>query len=265
MPKGPKFSSKTVDFLKKAGRQKNPSWLDRNREEYEELLHAPLENLARRLAHELRSLAPDYRFPLKGIGRMKRPSNWVAEHGGGLYKNWMTYAAARPRTSRFEHNPNLFFLINSEDEKDPVLVAGGLYMPSSKQTRAIREAIAKNASAFDALFADREFRRRFPGGFSDEKISSRPTRGFEPDHPRMSWLRLQAFFVWRPYTRREFSSPDFPALVTHDWKQMLRLNRLLEKAITGQLPSVARTPKASSKSALKKIEELEAIERKMDF
>ena len=256
-----KFSTKTFQFLVKAGRQKNPTWLDRNRVEYEKVLLEPLKNLACELKKDLYRLAPSYNFPQKGIGRIKRSSHYVEERGGALYKNWMTYSASRPRTSRFEHNPNLFFLINTEDCEDPVLVAGGLYMPSSRQTRALREAIAQDASAFDALFAAKDFRRSFPDGFSSERISSRLTRGFEPNHPRMDWLRLQAFFVWRPYTKKEFHSADFPKLVSRDFKQVLRLNELIEKALIGQLPSKAkRESKLSDRFGT-----VEHFKPKMDF
>jgi uncharacterized protein (TIGR02453 family) len=261
----PRFSTQTIAFLKKASRQKNPNWLDRNREEYETVLLNPLNHLAQILSSELALLAPDYHFPKKGLGRIKRPANRVAERGGGLYKDWMTYSAARPRTSRFEHNPNLFFLINSDDDKDPVLVAGGLYMPSSKQTRALRETIANDATAFDQLFKTKEFSKRFPEGFSTERTSSRPPRGFDVNHPRMNWLKLQAFFVWRPYTKKEFASKDFASIVAQDWKQILKLNRLLEKALQGQLRSEPPSKKRASSSLLDKLEEIGPIKRQMDF
>ncbi len=261
----PRFSNKTIAFLKKASEQKNPNWLDRNRDEYERVLLVPLNHLAKTLACELNPIAPDYHFPKKGLGRIKRPANRVAERGGGLFKSWMTYSASRPRTSRFEHNPNLFFFINSEDSKDPVLVAGGLYMPSSQQVRRIRESIANDASAFDQLFKTKTFSSRFPGGFSNERISQRTPRGFDPNHPRMEWLRLQAFFVWRAYTRKEFASREFPSLVAKDWKQILRLNRLLEKALQSQ--SFAKIPEKSlnHSSLVEKLEEIETIRPKMDF
>lgn len=265
----PRFSPKTLQFLQKAGRQKRPDWLERNRAEYEKVLLEPLQHLAGHLKAEIGKLAPSYHFPQKGIGRLKRPANRVAERGGSLYKNWMSYSAARPRESRFTHNPNLFFLINMDDPVDNVLVAGGLYMPSSPQTRALREAIAKDATPFDELFADKAFARCFAGGFSDERISTRLTRGFAPDHPRMDWLRLQAFFVWRPYSKREFASAEFAELVARDWKQVLRLNDLLEKAIRGHWPPSAplavKKKKLESSRLLDRLEDLERFERKMDF
>ena len=270
MKKIPTFSKHSIDFLKKASRQKNPAWLEKNREQYEKVLLEPLKHLAQILKTELAPLARDYRFPQKGIGRIKHSANRAAERGGFLYKYWMTYSASTPRTSRFEHNPNLFFMMNADDPKDPVLLAGGLYMPSSKQLRALREAIAKNASAFDQLFATKDFKRSFPGGFSDERIATRPPRGFDPAHPRMAWLKLQAFFVWKPYTKREFASKDFAQLVARDCKQILRMNTLIDRVLKGYAPKAVPTKKAAKENSSALLERLtdldmDTVRRPMDF
>lgn len=265
-PKSPRFSRQTIAFLKKAARQKRPDWLDRNREEYEKLLHSPLQSLARELKAQISPLAPGYHFPQKGIGRIRRSSLAMRERGGGPFKDWLAYSAARPRKSRFEHNPNLFFLIQADDPKDGVLVAGGLYMPSSRQLRALREAVAEDASAFEALFKDKEFKRCFKGGFSDEKISSRPPRGFDPNHPKIAWIKLQAFFVWKPYKLQEFTSPKFAQLVARDWKQILRLNELLDQALN---PAARHRVKSATKRPPKDLSErlsdLGEARRQMDF
>jgi hypothetical protein len=179
-----------------------------------------------------------------------------------MYRSWISYSAARPRKSRFEHNPNLFFLINSEDDDDPVLTAGGLYMPSSIQTRKLRAAIAHNASAFERLFASKEFAEFFPGGFAREKSSSRVPRGYEANHPKIDWIKLQAFFVWRPYSKREFTSKNFPALVTRHWKQILRLNRLLDQVLEGHMAALPRSEPEDKPSLLDTLEGLPVIKRK---
>jgi len=263
----PRFSDATFQLLKSASRARRPDWLDRNRTEYEDSLLNPLKALAARAASELKPLAPGYRFPLKGIGRLRRPSHRVAE-GASLFKNWVSYSASIPRESRFDHNPNLFFLINPDDTKDSVLVAGGLYMPSSRQTRSIREAIASDASAFDELFADKAFARCFPGGFSDERTATRPPRGFDPNHPRLDWLKLQAFFVWKPYSRKEFKSAAFAEKVVADWRQILRLNHLLDQAIAGRLAKAAPS-KGRASHLLDRLTDLgenpRLNQRKMDF
>ncbi len=228
------FSKKTLVFLEKAGRQKNPNWLENHRADYETLLLAPLRHLTQTLKDSLGAEAPFYHFPIKGIGRLKRPANRVSERGTSLYRNWMTYSASRPHESRFEHNPNLFFLMNPEDKDDSVLVAGGLYMPSSRQTKAMRHALAENpalAAEFSRLFESKAFSTCFKGGFADEKISTRIPRGFDANHPRIEWIKLQAFYVWRSYSMKEFESPKFASLVERDWRQILRLNALLDLAI----------------------------------
>lgn len=265
----PAFSERTLAFLKKAARQKNIDWLarEKNRAEYDKELLLPLQHLASSLENELAPVARGYRFPQKGIGRLKRSANRAQEYGSP-YKDWISYQATRPTGSRFDHNPNLFFLIQANDAEDPVLVAGGLYVPSSRQLRAVREAIAKDASAFDRLFASKDFARSFPGGFSDEKKATRPPRGFDPSHPRIEWLKLQAYFVWRPYPKREWASKNFPALVARDMRQILRLNELLDQAIQGRLaepPEKKVAQKTKSRDLIDRLGDLERFERTFDF
>lgn len=249
----PRFSTETIAFLKKAGKQKNPDWLKRNQEAYDLLVRDPLQHFARELKIALQSKAPAYHFPQKGIGRIKRP--------GGVFKNWISYTATRPSGSRFDHNPSLFFMINSADAQDPVLIAGGLYMPSSRQLRAIREAVAQDAGPFERLFASRAFAQAFPGGFSRERQSSRPPRGFNPDHPKLDWLKLQGYFVWKPCRIKDFTSTHFAASVARDFEQALKLNALLESVI--QAPSLLI--KKGPTSIDERLDEFDAPQRPMDF
>jgi hypothetical protein len=79
----------------------------------------------------------------------------------------------------------------------------------------------------------------------------------------MDSLRLQGFFVWRPYTMREFYSKDFPALVAADWRQILRLNELLEKALQGG--PAAPEPRQRPSRLSDHLETIEAPRRPMDF
>ena len=140
-------------------------------------------------------------------------------------------------------------------------------MPSSRQLRSIRQAIAADATPFDRLFATRAFKASFAGGFSHEKKSSRPPRGFDPTHARLDWLKLQAYFVWKPYSMREFSSAEFPKLVQRDFAQILKLNELLERAIAGRWVSDAKvaSPRQRAAALLSKLDEVEAPRRPMDF
>ncbi len=225
----PKFSKKTLDFLIKAGRQKNPSWLEKNNAEYEAVLRKPFITLAEKIKGALKPLAADYHFPSKGLGRIKRPEFKVA---GGLprYKDWISLIATRPPKSRFESNPVLFFgLFPNED--DTIIVAGGLWQPSSQQMRLIREAISEDSSPFHNLFSDSHFKARFKKGFSMEKTSTRVPRGFSEDHEDIDWIKLKSFVVSKKISLKDFSSPRFSDSVIKDFQQALRLNKLIDKAL----------------------------------
>jgi uncharacterized protein (TIGR02453 family) len=217
--------------MRSAARQKSLKWLERNREDYELLVRRPFQKLAETLKSELSGHAPGYHFPQKGIARIKRSTQKAHEHKS-LYKDWLSYNVTRPSESRFEHNPSLYFVIQAnEEDQEYFILAGGLYLPSSRQLRSIRNAIAQDARPFDELFRNRAFRARFSTGFSDERVATRAPRGFEPDHPRMDWIKLQAYFVWRSYSLKEASSPKFAYQVARDGLQILKLNALLDRAM----------------------------------
>jgi uncharacterized protein (TIGR02453 family) len=265
------FSAKTFQFIEKASRQKSLAWLDKNRSDYEAYLSEPLQHLARHLKSKLAPHAVGYHFPQKGIGRIKRSANRPSE-SGSPYKNWISYSASRPAQSRFERNPSLYFGIHPDDpDGDHVIVAGGLYMPSSQQLRRVRETIASSPAftqELDRLFASKKFKDSFntgKSGFSDERTSSRVPRGFDPHHERVDWLKLQAFFVWKPYKRREFFSASFPERLGTDWSQILRLNDLLDQAVSGKLHKRAPSKKKDATVLISRLEELDVVAREMDF
>lgn len=84
----------------------------------------------------------------------------------------------------------------------------------------------------------------------------------------MNWLKLQAFFVWKPYTKKQFLSPKFAEQVERDWAQMIRLNDLIDKVIQGRLPKAVQA-KSGKNSKIPDIADrlgdLQIAHREMDF
>lgn len=223
-----KFSIKTIPFLKKAGQQKNPDWLDEHQKEYDDLLKLPFVELAEILKDNLLPFAPDYHFPTKGIGRIKRASNKVVS-GEPHYKDWLSLSAAKPSASRFERNPHLFFgILPNEPAYQGIIVAGGLFMPSGPQLKKVRNSIADNSEPFHQLFNDREFKARFKSGFILTNSATRVPRGFDADHSDIDWIKLKNFLVQKKISLTEFTSPELVDHIVKDFKQLLRLNRLIE-------------------------------------
>ena len=224
-----KFCKETLEFLAKAGRQKKPDWLEKNMKQYEEVLRKPFIELAETIKISMKASATDYHFPSKGLARIKRP-DFKVQGGENQYKDWISMIATRPSKSRFESNPHLFFGL-FPNEKSKVLVAGGLYQPTSQQTRRIREAISKDSKPFRKLFSDADFKKRFKNNFSIEKIADRVPRGFDGNHDDILWIKLKNFVVIKEISMKEFTSKNFSDSVVKDFVQALRLNRLLDSAL----------------------------------
>ena len=225
------FSNKTIPFLTEAGQQTDPQWLDTHADDYDKLVKKPFIDLAVGLKAELQPLLPDYHFPTQGIGRIKKTANKIV---GGMpcYKDWLSISAAVPSQSRFERNPHLFFgILPNIQPYMGVVVAGGLFMPSGPQLKKMRIAIANDASAFHALFADAEFKKRFKANFSRDQVAARVPRGYDASHPDVDWLMLKSFLVIKNISAAQFSSLTLLKSVVEDLKQLARLNRLIESVL----------------------------------
>jgi len=112
-----------------------------------------------------------------------------------------------------------------------VVVAGGLYMASSLQTRRVRQAISDDSVPFKKLFSDRDFKKSFKSDFEPLAKAHKCPRGFDPDHPDIEWIKLKTFFVCKTLTMKEFSSQDLTKNIVRDFRQLLRLNEILQDAI----------------------------------
>lgn len=223
-----KFSRETLPFLQTAGKQKDRDWLAEHEDAYRSALRGPFECLVDHLRDTLEKDAPDYRFPSRNIGRIQKMANRV-ETDGVVNKDWVSVSAARPPASRFERYPHLFFgILPNEAGWNGIFVTGGLFMPTSDQLRKVRIGISKNAGPLHDLFSSTAFRNHFPDGFSHRNTGVRTPKGFSDDDPELEWLKLKNFMVERQVPVAEFVSADFFDHVAADFRQILKLNRLLE-------------------------------------
>ncbi len=227
----PAFSAESLTFLQQAGQQDNVAWLEENEAQYQRLIRLPLLVLADTVKTELASEAPGYHFPTRGIGRIKKSSNKMALDGA-CFKDWVSYIATRPARSRFEKNPLLFFgLLPNDPQWRGVVVAGGLYMATSLQTRLVRRALANDSAPFKKLFADKDFKKCFKSGFEPMAKAAKCPRGFDPEHHDIEWIKLRTFFVCKTLTPAEFSSSHLASHRVRDFRQLLRFNELLQGVI----------------------------------
>lgn len=141
--------------------------------------------------------------------------------------------ATPPSKSRFQSNPHLFFGL-FPNETDKVIIAGGLWQPTPQQARMIREAINENSEPFHQLFKDKQFKKSFKSGFYAKELTTRTPRGFSESHSDIDWIKLKKFVVYKVVSIKDFSHKNFNDTLVADFKQALRLNQLLQKALNHQ-------------------------------
>lgn len=224
--KNPRFSQKTLDFLALAQKQKKPEWLEKHRSEYEDLVVAPMKALAEQVSAVLELEFKSYKFKKRNIGNIKRPADRVKDKGP--FKDFLTFNADRDSGSRYEDLPSLYFMISPKQGE--IFSAGGLYVASHSQVKKIRQWIDVKPDALQALFKDKTFSKIYKDLGDDHKLKTKP-RDFALDHPRIEWLKLTGFYVYRPIPKKEIFSASFPDILIRDWREAMRFNNLLDEWI----------------------------------
>ncbi len=114
-------------------------------------------------------------------------------------------------------------------EPGNVLIAGGLYEPSTRQLTAFREAISLDSGPFRQIMAQDIFRSFF-GEIDGIRLKTIP-RGYALDHPDADLLRLKSITATRRVTDSDALSPGFYEMVLetiHAMKPLLGyLNRFI--------------------------------------
>lgn len=223
------FTKKTLDFLRRAGSQKSVDWLDDHKGEHRELIVEPMTELALGLLARLGRLpeARGYKFPVRGFGRLRRAKHKVAR-GGIAYRDFVHMSASRPSKSLFDQNPTLYFYMSPKE----TFAGAGMYEPSSRQVKQIRAWIDTDPGELVRLLKSRPFKTEFANGLETEKRVKTNPRAYSPDHRHIEWLRLQAYYVTQKFTQRELLSREFTDLLAESWKQGLRLNAVLDEALS---------------------------------
>lgn len=219
-----RFSQASLDFIVRASKQKKKEWLDKHRSEYKDVLVSPMRELMEKVSIALRPHAPGYRFPKRNHARIRRGAEGAEAHGP--FRDWVGVSVSRDSESRYEGNPNLYF--HFAEGREEILSAGGLYVPSADQTKHIRSWIDKDPSLLEGLLEDKKFGKHFPKGLGDERKLKTKPRDYPQDHPRIEWLKLSGWYVWKPYSKKEFFSKNFSELLIADWAEVLRLNKILD-------------------------------------
>lgn len=219
----PRFTAKTIAFLRALKRHNDRDWFREHRDAYEEQVRAPLVATVERLATDLRSFAPDLiAAPKISLYRIYRDTRF-SEDKSPLKTH---VAAVFPCRGLAKHEgAGLYF----EVAPSHCWIGGGMYMPQTSQLQLVREHIAAHHTEFRRIVESPGFRRAV-GTLDGERLRRVP-RGFPADHPAAEYLRFRQFLAGREYPASLAARPQFYPELLKVFRTVAPLTRFLNEPL----------------------------------
>jgi uncharacterized protein (TIGR02453 family) len=227
----PRFTPKTIAFLRGLKRNNDRAWFHARRADYEAHVRGPMIAVVERLAQDFRKVAPEMvADPKISLFRPWRDTRF-SENKAPLKTN---VAAVFPnRTLGRMNGAGLYF----EVAPDWVWIGGGIYAPDGPQLQAIREHIAAHLRRFDAIVKAAPLKRL--GGLQGDTLSRVP-RGFAKDHPAAKYLIYKQLLCAREEPAAFAARPGFYAQLLATFKAQLPLLRFLNEPLIARLKTDKR-------------------------
>lgn len=230
-----------LTFLRALKRNNRRDWFEANRPTFEREVKAPLKALVEELDVRFATLAPEFvGDPKSSLFRIHRDIRFSRDKSP--YKThaafWIFHRApGRGVGQTVDGGAGFYFHL----EPGASLVAAGLWMPPRPKLQLVRDAIADDPEAWEALVLAKPFVRRFGGLNEDDPgvLLKRLPRGYAPGHTAERWLRFNSFTVSRALTEDEALSPKVADTIMKDFTLMLPFARWLNRAL-GFLPTNTR-------------------------
>jgi uncharacterized protein (TIGR02453 family) len=218
----PGFSAEAFKFLIQLKRHNNRAWFLKNKETYEREIKEPMVSLVLAINAELRGLSPELvTEPKRAIYRIYRDVRFSADKSP--YKTH-TAALFAPRGFGKHACAGLYFHLAT----DELLLAGGVYMPGSKELLAIRNHIAVDAARFRRTLAHRQIASL--GGLQGDQLMRVP-KGFASDHAAADLLRYKQFLVWVSHPPELAMGKGLLPLLVQTFRALLPLVHFLNEPL----------------------------------
>jgi uncharacterized protein (TIGR02453 family) len=184
----PGFPAEALQFLRGLEKNNRREWFEPRKTVYEEQVRAPMLELVAALNARMRTFAPDFvREPERAVYRIYRDIRF--SHDKTPYK---THIAAVFTRRGFEKHAGAGYYVGlSAKEID---AAGGVYMPSPEELRAIRLHLVENHAEFNRILSRPSVRKTL-GSLEGEKLSRVP-KGFPAEHPSASLVQHKQWLLW---------------------------------------------------------------------
>jgi uncharacterized protein (TIGR02453 family) len=218
----PRFSPKTLSFLRALKRNNDRDWFRERKHDYDEHVKAPMVAVIEQLGHDFQSFAPELVASPRSIFRIYRDTRF-SEDKTPLKTS---IAASFPWRGLERHQgAGLYF----EVAPGWVWIGGGMYAPETAQLVALREHIASNYRRLSAIVESPGFRRAV-GRLDGEKLQRVP-RGYDREHPAAEFLRHRQFLAASEFPPDFACSPRFYQGLLGVFQQVAPLVRFLNEPL----------------------------------
>jgi uncharacterized protein (TIGR02453 family) len=222
-PPTPRFTPRTLSFLRSLKRHNDREWFNAHRDEYEREVKGRMLALVDRLAFDLSAFAPEIAAsPRASLFRINRDTRFSEDKSP--YKTQV--GCLLPHRDLPRHAGAALYL-----EIGPAgsMVFGGIYMPEPQNLQAVREHLAANFGRFRAINESPAFKRA--AGPVEGDALLRVPRGFPKDHPAAEYLKLRQFLFGRSYPAAFALSPTYYRQVLALLRRMIPMMRFLNEPI----------------------------------
>jgi len=226
-PPIPRFTPKTLSFLRSLKRHNDREWFNAHRDEYEREVKARMLALVERLAVDLATFAPELEAsPRASLFRIYRDTRFSEDKSP--YKTEV--GCLLPHRDLPRHRgAGLYLQIGPAG----TMVFGGIYRPEPADLQAVREHLAANFSRFRAINESPLFRRA-AGPVEGDSLRRVP-RGFPADHPAAEFLKLKQYVFGREFPASFAVSPGYYRQSLALMRRMMPMLRFLNEPLVGRL------------------------------
>jgi uncharacterized protein (TIGR02453 family) len=219
----PRFSPKTLAFLRGLKRNNNRDWFNARKGDFEQFVRAPMLEVVEQLAMDFKHVAPELAAGPKSLFRIYRDTRFSADKS--------PYKTSASAVFPHKHLPKLGGAgLYFEVTPTWVWAGGGLHTPDTPLLQKEREHIATNFRRFRAIIESPAFRRNVGQLDGGEKLQRVP-RGFSRDEAAAEYLRCRMFIAGHEFPAAFATSPRFYAGLLNVFKHMAPLIRFLNEPL----------------------------------
>ena len=211
-----------LDFLNELSKNNNREWFNENKPRYQELYQSMV-LFSEMVINEVKTFDSSVAGiePKKSVFRIYRDVRFSKDKSPYKTNMGMFITPGGKNAGMAGYYLHL--------EPTQSFIAGGIYMPPSKQLNAVRREIFNNASEFKEIIEDAGFKEYY-GELQGEKLKRNP-KDFPADFEEIELLKFKSYIVSHNFTNEDLKSPDFFGKVIDGFETLHPFNRYLNQAL----------------------------------